>query len=323
MTDRDLRDPPPSYSRRRLLAGLASGAAVGLSGCAAFSPGIPRGPVIELSLNMRRTDAAGVAWELVYTDYGEHRSLVSEAVRENESTVESVHPPLSSGTVLIYDEVVYEVTFEVVDSRPATTYSLVFDDVEWTGVSGDGPSIRFPQLPRVDREKLAARGLGEPPTSFGVVAPSLYTESEAQSSVLVPEPEYRIVEWEDERGRFRIVNQSPSPIETLRYTADEVASSPAAYGQRFIDDHAFQLTGLSEEERRIVENAFYGRRAYTVADDESIPDAVRSLVARFRPHESLRQSGDDVSGTYLVWYDGSLYWTQLHVSDEFDSTTEG
>ncbi|WP_440991205.1 hypothetical protein [Haloarchaeobius baliensis] len=272
---------------------------------------------------MRETDAAGVARELVDSDYGEHRSLVSEAVREDASTVESVHPPLSSGTVLIYDDVVYALTFEVVDSQPATTYSLAVDDVDWTGVSGDGPSIQFSELPPVDREKLAARGLGEPPTSLGVGAPTLYTESEEESSVLVPEPEYRIIEWEDDAGRLRILGQHPSPIETLRYTADEVAASPAAYGQRFIDEHAFQLTSLSDEERRIVENAFYRRRAYTVADDESITDAVRSLVARFRPRESLRQSGDDMSGTYLVWYDGSLYWTQLHVSDEFDSTTEG
>ncbi|MFD1644961.1 hypothetical protein [Haloarchaeobius litoreus] len=264
-----------------------------------------------------------MAWELVNNGYGEHHTLVSEAVQENESTVESEDAPIPDGTVLVHENVVYEATFEVVDSRPATTYSLVFEDVGSPGISGDGPSIRFPELPRVDREKLAARGLGEPPTSLGVVAPSLYTEPEQQSSVLVPEPEYRIVEWEDDTGRLRIVNQLSSPIKTRRYTVDEVAPSPAEYGQRTVDDYAFQLTGLSDEERRVVESAVDGREGYTVADGESIPDAVRSLVTQFRPREKVRQSSDDVSGTYLVRYEGSLYWTQLHLTDEFDSSTEG
>jgi len=274
-----------------------------------------------MRLTMRPVDATDVAWELVNNGYGEHHSLVSEAVRENESTVDSEDVPIPDRTILVHEDVVYEVTFEVVDSRPATTFSLVFENVESPGVSGDGPSIRFSELPGVDREKLAERGLGEPPTSLGVVAPSLYTQGEQQSSVLVPEPEYRIVKWADDTGRLRIVNQLPSPIETRRYTVEEVAPSPAEYGQRIIDDHAFQLTGLSDEERDIVETAVDSREGYTVADGKSVPDSVRSLVAQFHGRESVRPSSDSVGGAYLVRYEGSLYWTGLDVSRGFASST--
>jgi hypothetical protein len=66
------------------------------------------------------------------------------------------------------------------------------------------------------------------------------------------------------------------------------------------DRYQFALTGLSAEERQVVEEAVDG--GYF---EET--DAFRSVVDRIREHEGIRE--EDFYGTWLIEYEGVDYIT--------------
>lgn len=82
---------------------------------------------------------------------------------------------------------------------------------------------------------------------------------------------------------------------------------------------AFALSGLSDPQRDIVETAIKEEQ-YIVGPDETPPSAFAALADQFRDHEQvhgLEEAGEgDLSGTYLVQYDGEVYWTILVVSGD-------
>ena len=89
---------------------------------------------------------------------------------------------------------------------------------------------------------------------------------------------------------------------------------------------SFELAGLPEAQQDIVETAITDG-PYVVDPDETPSDALVALANRFRSHEQahgLDEDGEgDLSGTYLVRYQGDVYWTTLVVQSDALTTTEG
>ena len=161
--------------------------------------------------------------------------------------------------------------------------------------------------------------------TFGFGTSILYTHAERDKSALVPDSEYSYIVWGDgSEAAWFVDDASDTTLNTYEYTASQVASA-AEYGRRMHEQFAFELANLSDAQRDIVETAI-SEEQYVVSPDETPPSALVTLADRFRDHEQahgLVEAGeDDLSGMYLVRYDGEVYWTTLVVhGDAFGTET--
>jgi hypothetical protein len=262
-------------------------------------------------------------------------TIIEEAVRDGAATVERARIPLRTDGPVVYEGTVYWLDHEVVEEVPATWFHVIVDVV-----TGDGPpgrTVTFADLPAVDREALATRGLDEG-EDIGVGTSLLYTDEQADRSVLVPETDIAVIEWENgNRASWAVDGSHETTRKTYRYTITE--TTPASeYGADIREQYAWELSELSDAERRIVEAAVrVERRAggtpegtldrpHVVGPAETPSTAMVSLIGRFRAHEHAPGSGSSaterVSGHYLVRYDGTVYWTYLDVRESaFGSPT--
>ncbi|NHN61211.1 MULTISPECIES: hypothetical protein [Halorussus] len=311
--------------RREFLASgatLAIAVAGGCTGCA-------RAPAA--SLHMEQITDAGIAEKVTYRlDEGpsERNRLVADAVENDSATVGDTDPPLPANRSVVYDDAVYRLSREVVASAPATAFSFTLDPVD-ESVS-ESETVRFEDLPAVDREKFAARGWADG-GFLGVGSSLRYREGEISESALVPEPEHSVIVWNAEtRGRFEVDGSRETSLKTYRYEAEQVNPSAEAYGATIRERYAFELSGLSSEERDVVSQAIEDEGGYYVPGGEKPPDAVWNLGERFRSQEEVRYAWEDdeddspsgrVDGTYVVRYDGEVYWTRIRVSREGFTTT--
>lgn len=334
--------------RRRAL--LASGlSTVLLGGCLSSVPDVPvlgdsepaRPPTAYLS--MEHVDDARIAEKVlgrVTPAYeGGKRTteaaIIEEAVRDGAATVERARIPLRTEHPVVYEGTVYWLDHEIVEADPATWFHVVVDIV--TGGEPSGRTVAFADLPAVDRQAFETRGLDEG-ENIGVGTSLLYTDEQVDRSVLVPETDIVIIEWENgNRASWAVDGSHETTRKTYRYTVEE--TMPASeHGAEVREQYAWELSGLSDAERDIVEAAVTDEREtgetpdgtpdrpYAVGPEETPSASLVSLVDRFRPHEQAPGSGtraaEGVSGHYLVRYDGTVYWTYLAVREAvFESLT--
>ncbi|WP_137285973.1 hypothetical protein [Halorussus salinisoli] len=308
--------------RREFLATgatLAIATAGGCTGCA-------KAPAI--SLRMEPINDHEIAEEVTYrVEVGpsDRRRLVADAVGEESVTVEDTDAPFPADEPFVYDGSVYRLSYEIVESKPATTFQFTLDPAE--GSVSESETIRYDELPAVDREKLDYDG-----SFLGFGSSLLYLDSEIPDSALVPDPERSVIVWDSEtKGRFEVDGSIETDLKTYRYESEQVHPSAEEYGAQIRERYEFELSGLTDAERDIVSEAIE-ESDYSVPHDESPPDAALKLATRFRPHEEVRYAWEDeadaaeagrVDGTYLVRHDGELYWTSIHVSrDQFATTAK-
>lgn len=258
---------------------LASGAALslavagGCTGCAAS---------VNASLSMEAVTDAEIG-ERVTSGYHIEESnprydVVTDTVANGTATPNGTEPPLANGTSVAYDGSVYELRYEIIESRPATRFTITLNPVD--GDPDPAEVVEYDALPEVDRRTFEERGFDG--DFLGFVTGLLYLDSELPESALVPEPERSVIEWPDgTRGRFSVDGSAERPLETYRYTATTLYESTVDLGATVRERYAFALTGLSDAERAIVEEAAGGE--YLVPPDEEPPGAMRRLAARFRP----------------------------------------
>lgn len=304
--------------RREFLAAGATLAATVAGGCT----GCARSPTASFSMTaVTDAEIARKATEDFSADSEGYR-FVREAVENGSATVRDTDVRIPADVPFVHDDAVYRLSHEVVASEPATSFSFTLNLAE--GNFTESETVRYEQLPEIDRAKL---DLGADPF-LGFGSSLLYTREEIPESMLVPEPEYPILVWdEDTRGRFEVGGSSDTALNTYRYVSEQVAPSAAAYGRRLREEVGFKLSGLSDGERRIVEQAVENEHGYTVPSDESPPDALWRLAERFRPRRGVHDDPGDspsMSGTYVVRYEGSWYWTGFYVDGSaFTSATDG
>ncbi|WP_049913552.1 hypothetical protein [Haloferax prahovense] len=315
--------------RRALLAAAASSLPAIVAGCT--SPGgfsgsnaVAQAPTARLELTT--VADAKLPTKVLYTVHpaegNDATAQLFDRILDGSAKTKATRPPLPKQQHIAYQEGVYELSYEVVEETPATRYSVKVDIVTDSVI--DAEAIQFADLPEVDQQEFAEHGLADGDT-VGIGTTFLYTDSEREQSVLVPESEYSYITWDDGAEAEWVVDDAyDTTLNTYRYTAEHVATA-ADYGQQMRERFTFELSGLSEAQREIVEKAITDKQ-YIVGPDETPSDALVALADRFRGHEQahgLDQDGEgDLSGTYLIRYQGDVYWTTLVVQrDAFQTTS--
>lgn len=251
------------------------------------------------------------------------RRLIIERAIENESTaVDAEFPPAWGKKPTVYDGSVYQISYRIVNERPATRY---FWNLEPTDRGSDEETVRYGDLPRLDREKFRLIGLADGAdgerTPLDVGDTFVYATEDRDESALVPTPDRPIIVWgPDRRARFSVTGSTSknATLKTYQYTAKRLAPTVEAYGQQLRERYTFELSGLSDAERDIVKQAIT-EHGYTVEAEKSPPDAFLSLADQFRQHEAVESYRDGVSGEYLVRYEGQLYGTKVINENDYNT----
>lgn len=315
-------------TRRDLLGGTGTAVATALAGCT--GPGGTEGGAqggAELPPATLRMEPvadpelpARVLYSIGIEDGPDRRVELMDGILDGGTTVERTIPPFPEDQHIYYEDAVYVLSHEIIERTPATSYQIRVDIVQGTVVESE--AVQFSDLPAIDREKFAAYGWDDG-GSFGFGTSILYTHAEREKSALVPESAYSYIVWEDGSEAAWFVDDShETTLNTYEYSAEQYLTA-AEYGQRMRDQSAFELGALSDAEADIVQAAI-DEDQYAVDHEQTLTPAFWSLADRFRPQEQahgLREDGEgDLSGSYLVRYDGEVYWTVLLVNVERTGT---
>ncbi|MFC5135375.1 MULTISPECIES: hypothetical protein [Haloferacaceae] len=316
--------------RRALLAAAASSLPAIVAGCTSpggFSGSNAAAEAPTARLELTTIADAKLPTKVLYTvrpaEGNDATAQLFDRILDGGTKTKATRPPLPKQQHIAYQEGVYELSYEVVEETPATRYSVKVDIVTDSVIEAE--AIQFADLPELDQQEFAEHGLadGDP---VGIGTTFLYTDTEREQSVLVPESEYSYITWDDGTEAEWVVDDAyDTTLNTYRYTAEQVATA-ADYGQQMRERFTFELSGLPEAQREIVETAIADGQ-YIVGPDEPPSDALVALADRFRGHEQahgLDEDGEgDLSGTYLVRYQGDVYWTTLVVQRDVFLTTAG
>lgn len=266
------------------------------------------------SLSMTPADDAALAEEASVEppDEGdEERSddaaVVRTAIANGTATVVDRRPPVSEALPFRHDEQFYAVDYTEAGTEPGHEVTV---RVDYNASSAEGDVVDYADLPAVDRRLLAdafARtDLPEerlqPGYDFGVGG--TYTEGEAETSAFVDGTAIDAISYEGEVYPVDVGVESTT-LTVYRYEATLVAESPEAYGSDLRDDHGFTLSDLSDAEREIVESARNDTHYVEGTDDEGFA----SLVDRFRDRQAVTET--EYRGSYVVRYDGQVYWVEM------------
>lgn len=275
---------------------LASGTALfsfGIAGC-----GHP--PVV---LDMDDATADDIADEVSMTAEpgSEEHSLVASA-RANGSATRSGRYELFDRTSTVrVDDTFYEVSERSLGSSEVTVYEVLVD-FEPDDPTPELGEIDFEDLPAVDRHRLDRIVTDEnPPGQDGYDVGVGYGTAEevGDESVFVPDRQYDIIVHGEDRYRVAVNFRTASETE-YRYEVSEVAPDVDTFAEQIRERYLFELTGLSDAERAVVQEAIDG--GYFEDDD-----AFQSVVDRIRGHEGL--AVDDFYGTWLLEYERVEYIT--------------
>lgn len=278
--------------RREVLASGATLLATSLAGC-----GHP--PVV---LDLEEATAVDIANEVSMTaDPGsEEYRVVQSALENGSATRRGRHELFDAGEPVRVDDAFYEVSETRLGSSDVTVYEVLVD-LDPTEATPERGEITFEELPEADRQRLEPLISEEPPERDGYDVGVSYgiAEEVGNESVFVPEPEYDVVVHEGDRLRVDVDSRTVTETE-YRYEVTEVAPDVVTFADQIRAQYRFALTGLSDAEREVVEEAIDG--AY-FEDDE----AFRSVVERIRRHDGLNE--EDFYGTWLLEYEGTEYLT--------------
>lgn len=313
--------------RRRFLAAIGTLLPAVSAGCTSPLLGSTGGAEIPTAqLRMIPVSNAEIARRATYsfetTDSERYRLFRTIVTNGSATTTKASFPPLTEDHPFVYEDTVYRLSREVIGRHPVRTFSVTINPIrnrktasEVKTTLPESKTIQYEELPAVDREEFAALGFTDR-RPIGIGTTFSYTPAEVKRSVLVPTPEYPIIVWPNGPARFSVVDSDTSTVKTYRYTVKKIAST-ARYGQQVRNRYAFTISGIPAEEQQILRKAINSERGYVVKPDAKPSSALRSLVARFRPADSVGEESEaDVDGPYLVRYDGQMYWTVLSLDSE-------
>lgn len=274
--------------RRQFLGGTAL-LAVPLAGCAH--------PSVVLDMDEASTD--DIVDEVTENlRPGSDPYEVAVAARKNGSVTRTDVSGLSDGDTVQLDGSIYAVSTTRVGSETVTTYDVRVDFDPENAIPDVG-RIEYADLPKADRDRLDSFVSGDPPTGDGYDVGISYGTADALDgeSAFVPDQEYDVVVHDGERYRVDVESDTRTRGR-YRYAVERVAADGAAYADRVRERYAFALSGLSDAERAVVEEAVDGGYFEN-------GDGFRSVAERFRAHDGLHVS--DSFGTWLVEYEGTEY----------------
>lgn len=288
--------------RRTFLATAGTALLAPLAGCAPPGPGIRVEPVDDAELGER-----------VARPFDSLRPALRPTITEGATvTGRDRSPPIADGTTVAYEGAVYELTTTVTAEEPARIYGVSVETPDENATGGRA----YADLPAVDRERVGplldefddegAETGEEQEERLGVSDPVLYNRSAANASALV-DGEREVLLTRDGR-RYRVAVRGGEDVTEQQYriTASRRTDTLAAYGRQVRSEWAFDLSGLSEAEAQLLEDA-RGETYYV--DEENEEAAYRSLLRRLREHDPIPPA--DHQETYVVRYDGKVRWISV------------
>ncbi|NHN63741.1 hypothetical protein G9463_10585 [Haloarcula sp. JP-Z28] len=256
-------------------------------------------------LDMDDATAADIADEVSISPDSESAeyTVVSAAIENGSATRRGRNELFDQIDTVRIDETFYEVSETPLESNEVTVYEvrIDFDPADSTAEIGE---IAYEELPAVDRQRLdPIISDDNPPSGDGYdVGIGYGTAAEVgDGSAFVPERQYDIIVHDGDRYRVTVSTRTTTETK-YRYEATEVASGVDSFADQIRDQYLFTLTGLSEAEREVVEEAIDG--GY-FQDDE----AFRSVTDRIREHEGIEVT--DSYGTWLLAYEQVEYLTYV------------
>ncbi|GGM59537.1 hypothetical protein GCM10009017_07070 [Halarchaeum rubridurum] len=232
--------------------------------------------------------------------------MIRGAIENGSATIEARHPPVESGLPFAHRGAYYDLSWSITGQRHATGVDVAID----YNASDVPPNrIAYGDLPAPDRRALDR--LLPPHDGRRVDGPDLgtgatYTDAKAERSVLVPTQRYDAVVYDGEAYPIRVDDTRDVTLNTYRYTSTPVADDAESYARDLKAEHLFTLTGLDDTERDVVSEATNG--SYYAEDTDD--DAYRAVLERFRAHDAVQRG--ETHGSWLVRYDGAVYWADLH-----------
>jgi hypothetical protein len=278
--------------RRQVLAGAAGALSVALAGCADPTAVLTMTAVSDEEIAERASTSPSDS---------ESTRIVRSAAENGSATASGTRPPLGVDRTVAFDGAYYDLSRSETPIDDRLRVTIRVDPGE---SASDAATVAFEELPEVDRE-LLGRLVPPPEGRDGAVgASAVYDDADREASALVPESDYGAVERDGERYPFEVIGRDEVDTYEYRYEATRVAEDAAAFADRVRSEYLFELSGLSDAERDIVDEAIDG--GYY---DGSVSDAFSSLAERFRAHDAVEPS--DWGGEFLVRYDGTDYWADL------------
>lgn len=255
------------------------------------------------------------------------RTRLMDRVVDDGATIRRTDPPLPTDTHVSFEDTVYTLSQSVVETTPATTFSVKVDILK-TDIPPER-TVQFADLPAVDRETFAKNDLADGDVT-GIGTTFLYTADEVSRSALVPESQYDAITWANGNEAEWVVDDSyDTPIHSYEYTAEVVAPA-AEYGRRVREQVAFPLEEVTDSQRDIIQTAREDPQdnfdGYIVGPDEELSPAFVDLARQFQPQTQVHRLDEDppgdLSGQYVVQYDGETLLTVLVVQEGALSATE-
>ncbi len=298
--------PDRGPMERRLVVLAAVALTATLAGCSA--PG---------SLAMEPVDDAELARQATVPataergSAGEGPSVVQQAVLDGTATVVAEGPPVDTDRPVRAGGRVYRLAYEVTGTEPARTVELRVNG----SVSSDEVTapVRYGELPAVDRRLLdpVTDGASTAPAHDRpiVVGETLRTERYDRSALATGR--YDAVRRDGALYGVTVLSTGSDTLARYRYRATAIAPTLATYGRQVRERHAFTLANLSAAQREVVAAAIEG--SYYAEDDD---EAFASLAERFRGERPV--TGSPGAGTYVVRYDGRVYWTEASLDRVLD-----
>jgi hypothetical protein len=286
--------------RRRLLTVGSLILVILLSGCSAAG-----------SLEMQpTTDDAELAEQLsrqTTIPEGEsirHRQIARQAIESGSTTAQSRSPLIDPGLPYAYQGQYYNISSAVVNQQPGTAVSL---EIDYNGTGQHNATIAYSSLSARDRALIdevlpPKREQRSDGYDFGTSV--TYNETELNRSLLLTE-EYDAVRYEGETYPINIRDTRSVTIKTYQYTASAVATSSTEYATQLRDEYLFTLSGLSEAEQKVVEQAVNDTYYADNDDDETF----RAVMETFQQQKAIQK--DEYRGTWLVRYNGGIYVAEL------------
>ncbi|WP_247003775.1 hypothetical protein [Halosolutus gelatinilyticus] len=305
----------PSLRRRQVLGGVAAVVSATLAGCGWHGPSLEMREATDSDLlsGTVRSIPSGATSDrfrpIVETIENGTADFHSRFPRPVVEPAQPVVAPLV-GPPIEYEGTYYKLLLTKTVERTLTAVEVLIGSAE-TSSNDSANAVEYDGLPAVDGANLA----DELPTETGerdnVSVHILYDEREANASMLVSEPDYDAIVRNGRRYSIDVTGVTDRRGYTYHYEADRVASTDDEFLRWLRDRYRYELRGLSETERDVVDEAIAEHR---YAGSES-DDAFVSLCERLLSEPAIDR--EDGYGEWVVRYDGSEYVAELNAPPSF------
>jgi len=241
------------------------------------------------------------------------RSLFERVVDGGATTGPVRSPPFRDGGYYQFDGGVYALSRDRVERLSGTACHVAV----WPVDTPPDDAVRFSDLPAVDQREFGDAGLGDG-RPLGIRTSLQYVEEERARSRVASDTPVEYVRWSNGQvARVEVSGIDRIQLERYSYSSERV-SSATEYAARLREEFGFVLDGLRPSERKIVRRA-RSSEDYTVDRASDIPEPMYRLADRFRGHRQVHSLAetesqpDDVSGPYIVSYEGETYHARLYI----------